>query len=86
MAKDAYHHGNLRQALIDAALEIIRKEGPTKLTLRKAARNAGVSHGAPAHHFGDLRGLLAAIGEQGYNLLYQAMHDARQDARGEPPE
>ena len=86
MDKKSYHHGNLRQALIDAALDIIRKEGLTRLTLRKAARSAGVSHGAPAHHFGDLRGLLAAIGERGYRKLYQRMRAARQDARGQPPE
>lgn len=59
--RTSYHHGDLRQALLDAADELITKHGVEALTLRECARRAGVSHGAPAHHFGDVRGLLQAL-------------------------
>lgn len=68
-----YHHGNLRAALLEAAVGIITEEGLSALTLRRAAREAGVSHTAPKHHFGDLRGLLAAIAETGYEELRREM-------------
>lgn len=61
--RSSYHHGDLRQALLDAADELITKHGVEGLTLRECARRAGVSHGAPAHHFGDVRGLLQALRE-----------------------
>jgi AcrR family transcriptional regulator len=72
-----YHHGDLRRALLDASLEIIEKEGVSNLTLRDAARRAGVSHAAPKHHFGDLRGLHCAIAEEGYHKLRGHMTRAR---------
>ncbi len=65
----AYHHGDLRRALLDAALAIIEESGVSALSLREAARRVGVSHAAPAHHFGDLLGLLAAIAEEGFDQL-----------------
>ncbi len=68
-----YHHGELREVLIEAAELILEREGLGGLTLRKAARNAGVSHAAPAHHFGDLGGLLAAVAAEGYRSLHRAM-------------
>ena len=71
--KKGYHHGDLRKALMSAALAVISEEGIRGLTLRKAARHAGVSHAAPAYHFGDLTGLLAAVAEKGYDDLLQGM-------------
>ena len=64
-----YHHGHLREALLEAALGAIRDVGPTGWSLRDLARRAGVSHAAPAHHFGDKRGLLTAIAIDGYRGL-----------------
>lgn len=69
----AYHHGHLRQALLDAAIEAIEATGPGTLSLRDLARRAGVSHAAPAHHFGDRAGLLTAVAIDGYRLLTDAL-------------
>jgi len=60
----AYHHGDLPAALLSAVGMIVNEEGIDALTLRAAARRAGVSHGAPAHHFGDKRGMLTAFAKQ----------------------
>ena len=60
----AYHHGDLRAALLVAARNIVEEQGADTFTLREAARRAGVSHGAPAHHFGDKTGLLTALAAQ----------------------
>ncbi|MBV9561927.1 MAG: helix-turn-helix transcriptional regulator, partial [Bradyrhizobium sp.] len=60
-----YHHGALRDALLEAAEQVLERDGLAGLTLRAVAREAGVSHAAPTHHFGDVTGLvseLAAIG------------------------
>lgn len=59
-----YHHGDLRAALLGAARSIVEEQGADTFTLREAARRAGVSHGAPAHHFGDKNGLLTALAVQ----------------------
>jgi len=64
-----YHHGDLRRALLDAAVEAIEGAGPAELSLRDLARRIGVSHAAPAHHFGDKAGLLTALATEGYALL-----------------
>ncbi|MFD7980538.1 TetR/AcrR family transcriptional regulator [Streptomyces sp. NPDC059071] len=72
----AYHHGDLRQAVLTAALDVIAGEGPGALSLRDLARRAGVSHAAPAHHFKDRTGLLTAIATEGYDLLARALADA----------
>lgn len=69
MARHGYHHGDLRAALLDAAREIISHEGIEGFTLRKAAGRAGVSVGAPAHHFGDMRGLLTALATHVFRQL-----------------
>lgn len=66
---DGYHHGDLRLALLDESAQMIDEVGPSSLSLRELARRAGVSHGAPAHHFGDRRGLLTALAAQGLRLL-----------------
>ncbi|HET6334588.1 MAG TPA: TetR/AcrR family transcriptional regulator [Polyangiales bacterium] len=79
-----YHHGNLRQALLDAALCAIREHGVSELSLRDVARRAGVSHAAPAHHFGDKAGLLTALATAGFGLFTQAQRDARERGGADP--
>ncbi len=71
-----YHHGDLRNALVRAAREIVAADGVAGLGLRKAARRAGASHAAPAHHFGDLDGLLAAVAVDGFGRLRAALERA----------
>ncbi|MGW1841524.1 TetR/AcrR family transcriptional regulator [Streptomyces sp. NPDC001966] len=71
-----YHHGDLRRAVLTAALDVIRTEGPGALSLRDLARRAGVSHAAPAHHFKDRTGLLTAIATEGYERFADALADA----------
>ncbi len=65
----AYHHGDLRRAILDAAIESISAGGSAGLSLRDLARRAGVSHAAPIHHFGDKAGVLTALAAEGYELL-----------------
>src|SRR5262245_25989316 len=72
-APPKYHHGDLRAALIVAATELLREHGLEAFTLRECARRAGVSHAAPAHHFGDARGLLTACAAAGFEHLADAM-------------
>ena len=70
-----YHHGALRDALLEAAERVLERDGLTGLTLRAVAREAGVSHAAPTHHFGDLTGLvseLAAIGFRRFSAAQAA--------------
>jgi AcrR family transcriptional regulator len=64
-----YHHGDLRRVLLDEAVASLRESGPAALSLRDLARRAGVSHAAPAHHFGDKRGLLTAVAAEGFRRL-----------------
>ncbi|GLX19625.1 MULTISPECIES: TetR/AcrR family transcriptional regulator [Streptomyces] len=80
-----YHHGDLRHAVLTAALDVIAAEGPGALSLRDLARRAGVSHAAPAHHFKDRTGLLTAIAAEGYDLLAEALADADADVDGDAP-
>ena len=61
-----YHHGDLRNAVIQAALSLLAERGVEGVTLRQCAARAGVSHGAPGHHFGDLKGVLTAIAALGF--------------------
>lgn len=68
-----YHHGDLRQAVLDAAVAVITEAGPASVSLRDLARRAGVSHAAPAYHFGDKAGLLTALAAEGYDLLADAL-------------
>ena len=72
----SYHHGDLRRVLLDTALELIAERGPGAISLRDLARVAGVSHAAPAHHFGDKAGLFTAIAVQGNELLADALAGA----------
>ncbi|MET8376507.1 TetR/AcrR family transcriptional regulator [Streptomyces microflavus] len=71
-----YHHGDLRRAILSAALDAIAAEGPAALSLRDLARRAGVSHAAPAHHFKDRTGLLTAVAAEGYALFADALAGA----------
>ena len=77
-----YHHGDLRAALLRAAVEAIGRAGPAGMSLRDVARRAGVSHAAAAYHFGDKAGLLTAIAAQGYRMLTQELQNARDSRRG----
>lgn len=70
--RSAYHHGNLRDALMDATADLIAREGTSGFSLRKAAKLAGVSPSAPAHHFGDSKGLLTAVASEGFRHLIAA--------------
>jgi AcrR family transcriptional regulator len=70
---NAYQHGNLREALVNAGLRLLNEGGVANLSLRAAAELAGVSHAAPYRHFKDKVSLLAAIAEQGFRLLTAAM-------------
>jgi AcrR family transcriptional regulator len=78
-----YHHGDLRQAVLNAAVAAITEAGPAAVSLRELARRAGVSHAAPAHHFGDKAGLLTALAAEGYDLLADALHAAQERSGGE---
>ena len=71
-----YHHGDLPSALLRAVGEIVEAEGVGGVSLRGVARRAGVSHAAPAHHFGDRGGLLAAYAAEGFDGLRAAIGDA----------
>ncbi|MGW4891390.1 TetR/AcrR family transcriptional regulator [Kitasatospora sp. NPDC004240] len=79
MSQPTYHHGNLRRAVIDAALDAIGESGPTGWSLRELARRAGVSHAAPAHHFGDKAGLLTAVAAEGFELFAASLERAAPD-------
>jgi AcrR family transcriptional regulator len=65
----SYHHGDLRRALLDAAVRSISDSGPSAVSLRALAATAGVSHAAPVHHFGDKVGLFTAVAAEGFELL-----------------
>jgi AcrR family transcriptional regulator len=68
-AKKSYHHGDLRAALLDAAVALIAERGLAHLSLRECARRAGVSHAAPYRHFADKQALLDAIAADGFSRL-----------------
>ena len=70
MSTKAYHHGDLREALVAAALAIVERDGAAALSLRGAARAAGVSAMAPYHHFRDREALVAAVAQAGFERLY----------------
>lgn len=71
-----YHHGNLREVLLRAAIQLIAEVGPGGFTLREIARRAGVSHNAPYRHFRDKDELMAAVATEGFGELTQAMLNA----------
>jgi len=69
---DTYHHGDLPNALRRAAVSVIEERGLGGFSLREVARRADVSHNAPAHHFGDVRGLLTSLACEGFEALHQS--------------
>jgi AcrR family transcriptional regulator len=71
-----YHHGALRDALLKAAETVLERDGIGGLTLRAVAREAGVSHAAPTHHFGDLTGLVSELAAIGFRQFNMAMVEA----------
>ncbi len=73
---DTYHHGDLPTALRAAAAELVAERGPTGFSLREVARRAGVSHGAPAHHFGTSKGLLTSVAAEGFRTLSESFDKA----------
>src|SRR6185436_14087899 len=76
MPRKKYHHGDLKNALIKAGVEILSKEGIEGLSLRKVAQRAGVSHNAPYSHFPDKQSLIAAISTEGFKQLYDELNVA----------
>ena len=76
MATRTFHHGDLPAALRAATVELIAERGPTGFSLREVARRAGVSHAAPAHHFGSSKGLLTSVATEGFATLCAAFDDA----------
>jgi AcrR family transcriptional regulator len=83
-ARRGYHHGNLREALIDAALSLIAQKGPAGFTFADAARSAGVSSAAPYRHFRDRDALLADVARRGFELFETHLEKAWNDGRPEP--
>lgn len=82
--KTPYHHGDLKNALIEAGIEILSKDGLGALSLRSVARKAGVSHAAPYAHFTDKQALVAAISTEGYRKLYERVAQAAARYAGDP--
>jgi len=82
MSTVRYHHGALHAALLEVAEKILERDGPDGVTLRAAARAAGVSHTAPVHHFGDLTGLLSELAAVGYRRFADHL-TAAADAAGD---
>jgi len=76
MTTKKYHHGDLKNALIQAGVKILAKEGVGGLSLRKVAKKAGVSHSAPYAHFPDKQSLIAAISTEGFKQLYTELDAA----------
>lgn len=79
---DSYHHGQLRRALLDAALELTVEKGINGLTLREVARKAGVSHAAPYHHFTDKSALIEALANECFERFAAAMRAAFEQTPG----
>jgi AcrR family transcriptional regulator len=79
-----YHHGNLREALIRAALDLIAQKGPAGFTFADAARSAGVSSAAPYRHFRDRDALLADVARRGFELFEAALNHAWNEGRPDP--
>src|ERR1700732_1015474 len=73
LAERPYHHGDLRRAIVTAALDILRETQSLEFSLRELARRAGVSHNAPYKHFADKRELLAAVSAAGFDALTKRM-------------
>lgn len=84
--RKTYHHGDLRNALVHAALDIISSGGPEPITLREVSRRVGVNHRAAYRHFEDLTALLAAVAEEGYRALIDTLDETLAPLRRANPE
>ena len=82
--RTAYHHGDLRRALIEAGLKILEEDGIEALSLRQVARTIGVSQAAPYAHFKDKHAILEAIAKEGFDLLLDYMHRWAAKATNDP--
>ena len=80
-----YHHGNLKEALVQAALDLIANKGPAGFTFAEAARSAGVSPAAPYRHFRDRDELLASVAQQGFEQFESQLTAAWDDGRPDTP-
>src|SRR4030088_2539391 len=80
-----YHHGNLRQALIEAALELVREGGGEAVSVREAARRAGVSPGAPFRHFPTRTALMTAVAEESMRRFRAEIDEALKQAPADEP-
>lgn len=78
--KTSYHHGALYESLLAAAEEELNEKGVESFSLRSVAKRAGVSHGAPAHHFGDASGLLTQLAARGYQRFLDTQKSFQQEA------
>lgn len=78
-----YHHGDLRQALLDSAVAVLAEKGVDRFSLRETARRAGVSPAAPKHHFADTRALLTALATVAFSRLAERLATADASAGGE---
>jgi AcrR family transcriptional regulator len=81
-----YHHGDLKNALVEAAAKLVSERGAASVSLREVARVAGVSHAAPYHHFKDKAGLTAAVAEEGFRRFDQYQQRALRNASSDPKE
>lgn len=79
-----YHHGDLRAALLGAAEAELARTGIEGFSLRAVAKRAGVSHAAPAHHFGDVKGLLTALAAEGFRRFLATQKSAMAEADADP--
>jgi AcrR family transcriptional regulator len=84
MTRKAYHHGNLKQALIDATIELIEAKGPTGFTVSEAAKQAGVSGAAPYRHFKGREDLIAEVALQGFSLFADLLEFVYNTGNGSP--
>jgi AcrR family transcriptional regulator len=82
----SYHHGALREALIEAAARLAAEHGVAALSLREVARRAGVSQAAPYHYFADKSAMLAAVAEDGFRVFDASQADAWERAAANPVE
>ncbi len=84
MTTDSYHHGDLKNALIKAGIEILAEEGVGSLSLRKVAKQAGVSHAAPYSHFKDKQALIAAISTEGHLKVHKKISTILEEFADDP--
>jgi AcrR family transcriptional regulator len=84
LKKKTYHHGDLKNALIQAGVEILAEDGVSGLSLRKVALKAGVSHSAPYAHFADKQALIAAISTEGFRQLYERVSGVTEKYKSQP--